>query len=685
MRAPIGTWRVVAVALLAAAVQAAPAQADWRDVAVRDSPRSAIASCLRATGAPGLVGLLGPLEGKVFRYDLLRAASDSITPTAGVSLGELLDCPAVAAAPIGQVVVAAGVNARRQGAMRVALAEPDGSFGPPATLASGHAYPQTPVAAISPRGDAVVAWIARHEPDLRRGGRTTSRVVAALRPAGGSFGKPEFLTAPRSIDYLTGQHLAAAMDASGTATVAWAHPNVAVATARAGGTFGAPQTLTRGSGERGTLGLAVAPDGAALFAYGGTGAIHVLERRAGSDRFERLITWRSSRDSWEAPVLALAPDGSAVVGWRTDDPFFSTRVGVVMAERRAHAAFSKPQVVWPDHERADAISVEVILTTRGGVDIPLDDDNRGLDVALAADGRYLLTWALQRRAALGDSPARAAIARGVIGAAPGPVRLAGCRCRDVNGVAALELPDGRLGVAYTDNVTSWFSPLREIPRAAGRVHVAAPGAPVDQRPPGVAVSRPPPATLGYDQAIEVTARCTGPCDLRAYVVGARGPARGVGTARLRQAGRTRIRIRPSSDGHLAPRSGERARVLVRAWTPGGRSYSQAVVPVVLRRAPLRPLASLLEARAVRRGHTIVVTWRTSRPVQRDYVFVEGLDAHRRSLGPYAFATPNGKTHFRVRLRLSRGVDVDEVHWVSLTLVRGAPPHDRKRIFVPVAG
>ena len=70
-------------------------------------------------------------------------------------------------------------------------------------------------------------------------------------------------------------------------------------------------------------------------------------------------------------------------------------------------------------------------------------------------------------------------------------------------------------------------------------------------------------------------------------------------------------------------------------------------------------------------------------MQRDYVFVEGLDAHRRSLGPYAFASPSGKTHFRVRLRLSRGVDVDEVHWVSLTLIRGAPPHDHKRIFVPV--
>jgi hypothetical protein len=63
MRAAIATWRIVALALFAVALPAASARADWRDVAVRDSPRSASAICMRATGAPGLVGLLGPLAG----------------------------------------------------------------------------------------------------------------------------------------------------------------------------------------------------------------------------------------------------------------------------------------------------------------------------------------------------------------------------------------------------------------------------------------------------------------------------------------------------------------------------------------------------------------------------------------------------------------------------------------------
>jgi hypothetical protein len=56
-----------ALALLAAV----PAEAA-RDVVVRDSPGSAVATCLRPTGTPGLVGMLGPLERRMSPYDLLR-------------------------------------------------------------------------------------------------------------------------------------------------------------------------------------------------------------------------------------------------------------------------------------------------------------------------------------------------------------------------------------------------------------------------------------------------------------------------------------------------------------------------------------------------------------------------------------------------------------------------------------
>lgn len=63
-----------------------PAEAA-RDVFVRDSPESAVATCLRATTAPGLVGMLGPLERRTSPYDLLRVSAGGVSVAATARLG----------------------------------------------------------------------------------------------------------------------------------------------------------------------------------------------------------------------------------------------------------------------------------------------------------------------------------------------------------------------------------------------------------------------------------------------------------------------------------------------------------------------------------------------------------------------------------------------------------------------
>jgi hypothetical protein len=201
-------------------------------------------------------------------------------------------------------------------------------------------------------------------------------------------------------------------------------------------------------------------------------------------------------------------------------------------------------------------------------------------------------------------------------------------------------------------------------------------------PPSVRLAAPRATTLRYDQSLRVGVRCGGPCDLRAYVLDVRGRSRGVGTASLRRAGRARIRIVPPIASHLAPPGGGRARLLVRAWAPGGRRYGEASADVELRRAPLRPLARLLSVRAVRQGDAIVVTWMTDRPVRRGYFEVEARNRRRESLGDPAFPEGDGKVRFRARLRL--GAEADEARTVAVRIFRGGAPFDTRTVVVPVS-
>jgi hypothetical protein len=145
--------------LVLALLTAVPAEAA-RDRFVRDSPRSAVATCLRPTGAPGVIGLLGPLERGMSPYELLRVSADGATVAATARLGILDECPAVAADPSGHAVVAGAVRRRgHRGTIRAALAEPGGGFGVPVDIARTRTSFTQVATAVSARGDAV--WPGR--------------------------------------------------------------------------------------------------------------------------------------------------------------------------------------------------------------------------------------------------------------------------------------------------------------------------------------------------------------------------------------------------------------------------------------------------------------------------------------------------------------------------------------------
>jgi hypothetical protein len=254
-------------------------------------------------------------------------------------------------------------------------------------------------------------------------------------------------------------------------------------------------------------------------------------------------------------------------------------------------------------------------------------------------------------------------------------------------LAPLTFAGGEPGLAFVDNATRWLTFDGESERGAGRLHVAAERPPVaSPAPPSVRLERPRPKTLKYEQGMPVTVRCDGPCDLRAYVLDS-GRARGVGTATLHRAGRTRLAIEPRLGEHLAPQPGGHARVLVRAWAPGGDGFSHVSQPAVLRRAPVRPLPRLLDVRAVRDGNSILVTWKTDRPFRTGSFSVKGrATRHDRAGLVETYRVANGQTSYRVRLHPDRHVEtLYVIHWVAVTLVRFSPPHDHRSVVVPVTG
>ncbi len=142
-----------------------------------------------------------------------------------------------------------GSNFRIQAKSR----SPGGAFGVAQTLSDPGGDASEPKVAFGPAGDAIAVW--------SRFDGTTPRIQYALRPAGGSFGAPQTISAASFP--ATGPDVS--IDSSGQTVLAWSRDDgtglrVEAAVRPPGGSFGAVQTLSEPGADGYQAQVAAGPD-----------------------------------------------------------------------------------------------------------------------------------------------------------------------------------------------------------------------------------------------------------------------------------------------------------------------------------------------------------------------------------------------------------------------------------------
>jgi hypothetical protein len=507
--------------------------------------------------------------------------------------------------------------------------------------------------------------------------------VEPLTPwqAAGEFGQPS---------------LVAAIDATGTATVAWLRPlpdtrrisgavAVETATARPGGRF-AVQRVAKQVQDATRPALAVADDGWALLAVDGADGVAAYDRAPGIERFTPVPVPapHGGDDPWFGgmgyPVAAIRDGGGALIAWRTG---FGNQNGVAAATRTGAGSFTRPRAVAPA-PRAGGYN-DAAYVVLAGSSPPQDPDGGRLQAAVSADGRALLAWT-----AVDDLGAPTLTLRVVAGTlADGfgaPARL-GSPLRSADAVAPLFLSDGRAALAWTDNATS-FEPSA-VGESHGRLHLALESAPTrpSPPPPRIALRAQRSQRLFASSPLRVRVRCDRACDIYATV---RGSGSAV-TASLSHAGRLALRlqrgdrIRTTRHRQTIQARRGRLRVIVRAAAPNGHRIATRSRTVRVRARPALPIARPTGVRARRDGDAITVTWRTAGPARRTQFIVEPRHSRHRhpsdtGLLATQFVNGRGRTRFRVRLRPQQP---RAIRWVAVTAISPDDQTSRQVTTVPV--
>jgi hypothetical protein len=533
-------------------------------------PLQSPARCLQATGVPGELVRWAPDGVEVF-----QATRSGFGPPAHVVLGEASGvCPIVVSQPSGAALIVQ--QARDNSGLEVAVREPGGDW-------HTQALPDTPGhlrndvdAAVSARGDAVIGW-----QDVRDGGSGTShRVLVMRRPAGGTFGAPVELkmTGLDSTDVELG------IAGDGT-TLALLHnaPRLVFTTAPLGGPFGPPQTVT--SGLEGTPRLTVAPDGRALALVPASDTPTRIFERPPAGAFAPVGDIRFADTSFGDFVLALRPDGGAIVAWKDFDS------QVLAVRRDGPGGFHVPEKVGA--KPADPF----VLNSSDGIgdDVPSDLEGRYLQAAFAPDGRPVLTWSPKHTTGLLNWASAAVTTFG------GDAQMLGGPLRDADSIAPVILADGTPAVAWSD-VSSGGDP---------HLHLAIEGAVTAPDPPA------PRIRLGRVEQLRkgglaLPFRCSAACDVRATVPGGAN-----GRHSLRAPGSSRLTINPVGEG-IVLRRPDSVPVQVLTGASGARSPGRVTLTARLR---FPRLPRMLGLKAVRRGKRVVVTWHGDRPLSGASVVV----------------------------------------------------------------
>jgi hypothetical protein len=215
----------------------------------------------------------------------------------------------------------------------------------PQTLSSAGADASGQQVAFDPGGDAVAVWQAT--------GATTT-IEASARVAGGAFSAPQMLSDPAEYSVLPD----VAIDNQGDAVAVWLHfdgadRRIQVAYRPAGGTFGAPQTLSPAGFEAAEPRVAMDGAGDASIVWslqsGGTEEIQSAQAAPGGV-FGAPVDLTGFTTIASIPQVALDPHGDTVAVW---DGWDGANIRIQDAVRPAGGSFELPQFLSPAGYNAD--------------------------------------------------------------------------------------------------------------------------------------------------------------------------------------------------------------------------------------------------------------------------------------------------------------------------------------------
>ncbi len=588
-------------------------------------PLPAPARCLRATGVPGEL-MRWARDG----VEVFQATRSGFGPPTHVVLGEAPGvCPAVATQPSGAALI---IQDRSEGGLAIAVRDPGGGF-QTVMVAQPEGSIGEVDAAVSPRGDAVIGWVAQ-QPD----GTGPYRLLITRRPAGGTFGAPVELTLAGRED----PHAELGMQSDGTIVALVHHAaRLDAVTAAPGAPFGPPQLMT--TDLEGTPRLVVAPDGRALaFVPESDVRSRVFERPPGG-AFAPVATVKFADTLFSGIALALRPDGGAIVAYRD----FDAQVFALRRDRLG--GFSVPEKVGPR-----PILPFGAKLAAGPEDLPGDDAGRQLHAEFATDGRPVLTWSPWHTSGL-LSWADAAVTT-----FDGPVQALGGPLRDADSITPVILADGTPGVVWSD-VSAGGDP---------HLHLAIEGAATAPDPPA------PRIRLGRVEQLRaglaLPFRCSAACDVRASV-----PGGADGRHSLRAAGSGRLTIKPVGEG-IVLRRPDSVPVQVLTGASGARIAGRVTLTAHLR---FPRLPRMLGLKAVRRGKRVVVTWHGDKPLSGASVVVMSSRTRAPVANPVGEVV-HGKRQRRFRVIVD---PFDAVRYIQLYLIYEPDVTQRRVGLVRITG
>lgn len=589
----------------------------------------------QGTGRPGEVAV-----GTATGVRTLRATRAGFEPVGEVRMGDGFSAGELVSAPSGAAVLAGTVN--YEDSVAAAVRDPGGAWSAPLPVAERQGWaPERVRAAVSARGDVVVAWTeSRFRPE------PSTRVRVARRAAGeAAFGPAIVLvSSPR---FESASFEMAVTDA-GETIVSWTQVDdsakgavrllLKAAFAPPGADFGAPQTLAEV--DRNTnAALAVAGDGRALISYVQDGFLSFAERPPGGTFAPGVRLSRVSDPAGTTTLARLGRDGAAAIAWSGN-----LQSQVRLATRPGFGGFRVPVTLLPEQPLPASFDPFLLHPEVSGFTFAFSFAIAGSRLLITDDGRALLGLSEPRTA----GGVEFTLAR--LAALP----LAGGDVADGRAGNQLDTPYGAEPILLEDGSPAliWSTGIDET---KWRLHVAAEGAsrPAPSPAPRVRVGAPLRTTLKTGDSLRLPVRCDGPCSVRAQVVG--GYAEGSVT--LERAGEARLSIR-AYDGPIAPRREGTVRVRLTYGVPDSLTPETRTISVRLKRAAEK-LPRIVRLRAERRGDSIRVSWRVANPPRLTMFYVSGSQARDDRGRPLVltptFSERSRQKSFSVTLRPADGV------------------------------